>query len=61
MDCHLGLCASCHHEKTLEAGREPLHNSTDYEHRFFEKTPILRALTDNHYNNKFTTGHMQLN
>ena len=27
----------------------------------FEKTPILRALTDSHYNNKFATGHMQLN
>jgi hypothetical protein len=27
----------------------------------FERTPILRALTDSHYNNKFASGHMQLN
>jgi hypothetical protein len=27
----------------------------------FEKTPILRALTDSHYNNKFAPGHIQLN
>ena len=28
---------------------------------FFEKMPILQALTETDYTNKITTGHIQLN
>ena len=61
LGCNISLCSGSHNKETAQISLTLYTILQIFSITFFEKMPILQALTEIDCKNKITSGHIQLN